>query len=61
MAMTTLTLTGRYAGTNRPHRGLFSFIRSRWAEYRLMRSMESVPYAVMKDIGFPAAEREHDM
>jgi hypothetical protein len=59
--MSTLTITGRYAGTPRPHRGFLAFIRNRWTDYRLMRSMESVPYEVMKDIGFPAAERAHDM
>ena len=59
--MTTLSITGRYSGTPRPHSGFLSFIRSRWAEYRLIRTMECVPYDVMKDVGFPAAERANDM
>lgn len=61
MKMTMMTITGRYSGTPRPHSGFLSFIRSKWAEYRLMRSIESVPYDVMKDVGFPAAERANDM
>lgn len=59
--MTMITITGRYAGPARPHQGFISFIRSRWADYRLMRSLESVPYDVMKDVGFPAAERANEM
>lgn len=58
--MTTATIIGRYSGTPRPQSGFLTFIRSQWAEYRLMRSIESVPYDVMKDVGFPAAERAND-
>lgn len=59
--MTIMTISGRYAGPARPHRGFISFLRSRWADYRLVRSIESVPFDVMKDVGFPAAERADDM
>jgi hypothetical protein len=58
--MTAITFGGRYSGTSKSHDGLISFIRGKWAEYRLMRSIESVPYDVMKDVGFPAAERAND-
>jgi hypothetical protein len=54
-------MTGRFSGRSRPHHGFISYIRSRWADYRLMRSIESVPYDVMKDVGFPAAERTNEM
>ena len=59
--MTTITIPSQYSGTDRPYHGFISFIRSKWAEYRLMRSIESVPYDVMKDVGFPAAERTNEM
>lgn len=36
--------------------GLIAAIVGRWRDYRMMRDMESLPYAVMKDIGFRAAE-----
>jgi hypothetical protein len=58
--MTAITIPGRYSGTARPHDGFLSLIRSKWADYRLMRSIESVPYDVMKDVGFPAAERANE-
>jgi hypothetical protein len=58
--MTSITITSRYSGTSRPHDGFISFIRGKWADYRLMRSIESVPYDVMKDVGFPAAERANE-
>jgi hypothetical protein len=58
--MTTITITGRHSGTSLPHDGIISFIRGKWAEYRLMRSIESVPYDVMKDVGFPAAEHANE-
>ncbi|MBX9458901.1 MAG: hypothetical protein KL863_24245 [Rhizobium sp.] len=37
--------------------GFIAAIVGRWREYRMMRDIESLPYAVMKDIGFRAAER----
>ena len=40
---------------------LIGLVGRRWQEYRLMRAIESVPYDVMKDVGFPAAERTHEM
>lgn len=58
--MTTMIISGRHSGPDMPHGGFISFIRSRWADYRLMRSIESVPYDVMKDVGFPAAERANE-
>jgi hypothetical protein len=59
--MTTLTLSSRQSGTARSDRSFITYLRSKWTDYRLMRSLESVPYEVMKDIGFPTAEREHGM
>jgi len=59
--MTTISITGQYSGTSRPHSGFISYIRSKWQEYQLMRTIESVPYDVMKDVGFPAAERANEM
>jgi hypothetical protein len=41
--------------------GIIGYVSARWREYRLMRQIESVPYDVMKDVGFPAAERKNEM
>ena len=38
---------------------LFAGLGRRWREYRLMRAIEQVPGSVMKDLGYPAAERNH--
>lgn len=62
--MTTISMTGRNSGTPRSQFGFISFIsfiRSKWQEHQLMRSIESVPYDVMKDVGFPGAERTNEM
>lgn len=34
-----------------------SVILGKWQDYRNMRDIESLPYPVMKDIGFRATER----
>ena len=60
--MATYSMTGQYSGSPKPQHGFISFIRSKWEEHRLMRTIESVPYDVMKDVGFPAAaERTNEM
>jgi hypothetical protein len=57
--------SGHYSGPASRHSsgisGFIAFISAKWSEYRLMRSIESVPYDVMKDVGFPAAERANEM
>lgn len=63
-AMTTTTLSQNYPRSPQSHLGFIAFIsaiRSRWEDYRLMRSLESVPYDVMKDVGFPAPEHKNEM
>ena len=37
--------------------GFVAAIIGKWRDYRRMRDIESLPYTVMKDIGFRAAER----
>ncbi|MGV3549574.1 hypothetical protein [Rhizobium sp.] len=32
--------------------GLIATIVGKWREYRMIRELESMPYTVMKDIGF---------
>lgn len=42
------------------HFGASGFLASlvgRWREYRMLRDAESLPFDVMKDIGFRAADR----
>lgn len=34
-------------------------LSARWSDYRALRRIESVPYAVMKDVGFPGADGNH--
>lgn len=58
--MTTTTIAGQQTGPSRPQPGFISYVRSKWQEHQLMRSIESVPYDVMKDVGFPAAERANE-
>lgn len=58
--MAMASLSGTHPGTGRPPTGLIERIRSRWQEYRLVQTVESVPFEVMKDVGFPAAERQND-
>jgi hypothetical protein len=58
--MTTLLLQGRYSGSPTIRLGFVSYLRNRWREHQLLRSMELVPFDVLKDIGFPAAERAND-
>jgi hypothetical protein len=51
---------GRFAGRISPHfttTGMITAIVGRWRQYRMMRDMDSLPYDVMKDIGFRAAEQ----
>jgi hypothetical protein len=36
------------------------FIARAWRDYRVVRDLERVPNSVMKDIGYPAAERVHE-
>jgi hypothetical protein len=58
--MRTSTYGTGYSGRTSTHfttTGFFAAIVGKWREYRRMRDIESLPYAVMKDIGFRAAER----
>lgn len=57
---TTTSGTGQSAGPTRHHfttTGVIATIVGKWREYRMIRDLESMPYAVMKDIGFRAAEQ----
>ena len=44
--------TGHFSGS-----AFISALVARWQQYRIIRDLESVPFDVMKDIGFRAAER----
>ena len=44
-------------GTHFTTTGFIAAIVGKWREYRMMRDIESLPYTVMKDIGFRAAEQ----
>jgi hypothetical protein len=37
----------------------FGALAEAWKQYRILRELEAVPASVMKDVGFPAAERMH--
>ena len=52
--------TGQFTGQTITHftaTGFVAAIVGKWREYRMIRDLESLPYAVMKDIGFRAAEQ----
>lgn len=51
--------TGQFTGRTTSHftgSGFIAAIVAKWQDYRMMRDLESMPYSVMKDIGFRAAE-----
>lgn len=51
--------SGQFNGHSSTHYTASGFVASligKWQEYRMLRDAESLPYAVMKDIGFRAAE-----
>ena len=54
------TFADQHTGSQRPQPGFISYVLSKWQDYKLMRNIESVPYDVMKDVGFPAAERTNE-
>ena len=57
---TTTYGSGQFFGRTGTHfttTGLIAAIVGKWREYRMMRDIESLPYTVMKDIGFRAAEQ----
>lgn len=57
---TTTYGSGRYPGHAGHHfttTGFVAAIVGKWREYRRIRDIESLPYTVMKDIGFRAAEQ----
>jgi hypothetical protein len=39
--------------------GLVAAIVDKWRQHRMLRDAESLPYAVMKDIGFRAPEQKN--
>lgn len=52
--------TGRFGHHSSTPSATGAFIASligKWRQYRLLRDAESVPYAVMKDIGFRSSEQ----
>jgi hypothetical protein len=54
--------TGQFTGHTRTHfieSGFIATLVAKWQDYRMMRELESVPYTVMKDIGFRAAEHKN--
>lgn len=56
---TTTYGIGQFTRPARTHfttTGLIAAIVDKWRQYRMLRDAESLPYAVMKDIGFRAAE-----
>jgi hypothetical protein len=53
--------SGQTPGTSLSLVRAINYVTRRWHDYRLMRAIESVPYDVMKDVGFPAAGRAHEM
>jgi hypothetical protein len=55
----TASGSGQFSGHSSTHYRASGFVASligKWQEYRMLRDAESLPYAVMKDIGFRAAE-----
>lgn len=59
---TTTYGTGQFTRPTRAHfttTGFVAAIVGRWQQYRMLRDAESLPYAVMKDIGFRAAEHKN--
>jgi hypothetical protein len=50
--------TGQFSGHSSHFTGssFIAAIVAKWQDYRMMRDLESMPYSVMKDIGFRAAE-----
>lgn len=48
---TTTPLTGHFGRS-----GLLASLVGRWREYRMLRDAESLPFELMKDIGFRAAD-----
>lgn len=51
--------TGQFSGssgTRFTSTGVIAAIVGKWQDYRQLRDIESLPYSVMKDIGFRAAE-----
>jgi hypothetical protein len=57
---TSATRSALSHGPTRPYSAptwLFATIAGKWREYRALRDIESVPYSVMKDIGFRSTEQ----
>ncbi|MBL0373190.1 hypothetical protein JJB09_14230 [Rhizobium sp. KVB221] len=42
------------------HPGFIASLRKRWSDYRMMREIESVPFDVMKDVGFRAPDSTNE-
>jgi hypothetical protein len=50
--------TGQFSSPRRIHfttGSLLAALVGKWQQYRMIRDAESLPYSVMKDIGFRAA------
>lgn len=48
---------GHHSGTQSTTNTFIMSLIGKWRQYRLLRDAESVPYSVMKDIGFRSAEQ----
>jgi len=53
--------TGQFDGPVRIHfpGGFVAALLGKWRQYRMLRDAEALPYDVMKDIGFRAAEHKN--
>ncbi|UVC11613.1 hypothetical protein IHQ71_14095 [Rhizobium sp. TH2] len=53
--------TGQFSGHSSHFTGsrFIAAIVAKWQDYRMMRDLESMPYSVMKDIGFRSAEHKN--
>ena len=55
---TTTYGTGQFTGTaTQSSPSFLAAIAAMWHDYRLLRDLESVPFSVMKDIGFRGTEQ----
>jgi hypothetical protein len=55
--MSTITQGAGRTGASFGTSGIIASLVGKWREYRMLRDAEALPYAIMKDIGFRAADR----